>query len=466
MTDPDADAGRFAADIWADNAIARILGPWSAPLPQPANNADQLEAAALYAAQWKSHWQRLHEVTADFENWSSNRAVQNWSPPQGMAAPIGSALGTYLEAAKSMPSWVQPKKIARAEAMFMDNGVLSVTLLFCASLPECYVLPDLSAVLNATGQLVDRADHRIRQTGAMIFPVMGEGGLCTEGGMGVAQILKVRLIHATIRNLILRGDTAAAMADFQTHFERSDVGVVAALPELLATQNLHHRLFGMGWNLRERGLPCNQEELAYTLLTFSYVYLRGMRTLGIGYADEDEKAFLHAWNLAGHFLGIEERWMVWDMDAAKARFDELQARGRARISARRETNPNEPDPRPALGQALMNAMESVIPFAILKPFPVLLTRYLCGAEMARDLGIDGRVSFASELLFACTMALVRTIDKLVGVFKPGFAIARWITKKLGKPLTYKLMMAQTRSLKLPTHLRTHIESVLDRWAKG
>jgi hypothetical protein len=43
-------------------------------------------------------------------------------------------------------------------------------MLFCASLPECYVVPDLAAVLHATGQLEERAEHRIRTTGAMIFP--------------------------------------------------------------------------------------------------------------------------------------------------------------------------------------------------------------------------------------------------------------------------------------------------------
>ena len=48
-------------------------------------------------------------------------------------------------------------------------------------------------------------EHRIRQTAAMVFPVMMRGGLMSPGGTGVAQVLKVRLIHATIRHLVLRG---------------------------------------------------------------------------------------------------------------------------------------------------------------------------------------------------------------------------------------------------------------------
>jgi hypothetical protein len=79
----------------------------------------------------------------------------------------------------------------------MEYGALSVTMLFCSSLPECYVIPDLAAVLHATGQLETHTDYRIRATGAMIFPVMMAGGLTAPDGGGIAQILKVRLIHHT-----------------------------------------------------------------------------------------------------------------------------------------------------------------------------------------------------------------------------------------------------------------------------
>jgi hypothetical protein len=460
------DAGRFAADPWADDAVAKIMGGWSLPQPVPMNIEDKLELAKAVAAQWEDHWVRLNEVTTDFSRWTSNAAVQGWTPPQkGMVAPVQSALGEYLTASKDMPEWADAKKIARAEELFMDNGVLSVVLLFCSSLPECYVLPDLSAVLNATGQLVDHTDYRIRQTGAMIFPVMNEGGLCTKDGLGIAQVLKVRLIHATVRNLILRENPSAALMAFQSANGAAGAGVVAPIEGLSATQNMHHKLFGMGWNVGEQGLPCNQEELAYTLLTFSYVYLRGLRTLGLGYKKEDEEAFLHAWNVACHFLGIDKQWMAWDMVSAKSMFDTMQARGRMRIAERRKKNPATPDPRPALGEALMNAMSSVIPWNVFKPFPVLLTRHLCGQQMAEDLGIDGPVPVTSHVLFTVFVACARVIDTVVGAVVPGFAISRWFTNKLGKPLTYELMMTQTRSLKMPTHLRTHIDGVLAKWSQ-
>jgi hypothetical protein len=61
-------------------------------------------------------------------------------------------------------------------------------------------------VLHVAGQLEAHTEHRIRQTAAMVFPVMLRGGLTDPSGCGVAQVLKVRLIHATIRHLILHGD--------------------------------------------------------------------------------------------------------------------------------------------------------------------------------------------------------------------------------------------------------------------
>lgn len=45
----------------------------------------------------------------------------------------------------------------------------------------------------------------------MIFPVMRVGGLTPEAGSGAAQVLKLRRIHATVRNLVLRGRLPQAL---------------------------------------------------------------------------------------------------------------------------------------------------------------------------------------------------------------------------------------------------------------
>ena len=108
-----------------------------------------------------------------------------------------------------------------------------------------------------------------------------------------------------------------------------------------------------------------------------------MRTLGLRVSTADEEAYLHTWNVAGSLLGIEHDLMADTMDEAALLFTRMQARG---ADQRRHTS--KPDPRPDLGNALVKAMESVIPIRILKSFPLLMTRHLVGTETSKDLDLS------------------------------------------------------------------------------
>ena len=455
---------QYHADPLADATIATILGPWE-NLPN-APMAVELQRAGNFstlAAQWQPQWQKLATITQTFARWSDNRSITDWqSSGTGLPPEIGAPLDAYLLAARTLPAWVDYAKLERAETLFIDYGALSVTMLFCSSLPECYVIPDLAAVLHTTGKLEKHTDYRIRATGAMIFPVMMAGGLTKPDGGGIAQILKVRLIHATIRNLILRASPDAAVASLGESSDNQyprDGGIVPPLPGA-AGDNMHQALFAHGWKTGEEGLPCNQEDLAYTLLTFSYVFLRSMQKLGLALPRADEEAYLHAWNVTGHVLGIARELMADTMEDAEAMFACMQARGRADRVGRPEIF----DPRPALGNALMQAMADVIPFKPVKSFPLLLTRYLCGAATSLDLGLSGPLSWLSQFWFAAFMLLARSLDGLVRLASPEFSIARLITRVLGYHLMAKLLMDQTRPLKLPQHLLADVDNMMGRWS--
>jgi len=402
-------------------------------------------------------FRRIDALNAALRRWSTNASVAGWRPEAGLDPAVAAALSRYVPLARDFPAWADPARIARAERLFMDHGALSVTLLFCASLPECYVVPDLAAVLHATGQLEDRAEHRIRTTGAMIFPVMMHGGLTQPDGSGIAQVLKVRLIHATIRYLVLRQSPDAACTAAKAG------GDGACIPPLVrdaaARPTMSQALYGMGWDVEARGIPNNQEELAYTLLTFSYVFLRALRRLGIPFGAEDEVAYLHAWNVAGHFIGIRRELMADTMDEAAALFDRVQARGRRDAIDR----PLPSDPRPALGAALMQAMQSVFPEGAAKAFPVLLTRHLIEPASAADLGLDGRVAWTAKAWFAALMGGARAIDGVLRLAFPQFSIARLITRAVGYRLTCRLLMDQTRELAVPAALRPGIRNLVAGW---
>jgi ER-bound oxygenase mpaB/B'/Rubber oxygenase, catalytic domain len=438
----------FIGDALADETIAKILGPWAAV------GADT-SAGEIIAAN-ATQWQRIAQINRVIKTWTDNASLENWVALEGdVDADLLAALKTYVADAKPLPPWADLAKIARAESLFMDYGALSVTLLFCSSLPECYVVPDLASVLHATGQLEEHADYRVRSTGAMIFPVMMPGGLTSAAGGGIAQVLKVRLIHATIRHLILRQSPQDALAAL-TIASGEEAGVVKPHLELMQqSKNMYHTLFAHGWNLKQKGLPCNQEELAYTLLTFNYVYLRSMRRLGLALNRPDEEAFLHGWNVMGHVLGIKRELMAETMSEAEKYFCDIQARGRR--------NPVVPDTRPRLGEALMNAMSGVIPFAVLKPLPVLMTRHLCGPDSSRDIGVNDKAGLFSRALFALFVGVTRTIDTVVRLLLPEFSLARMFTRMLGDKLMYKLLMDQSRPLNLPAHLQGRMQTMMRYW---
>ncbi|MFC5476997.1 oxygenase MpaB family protein [Massilia suwonensis] len=444
MFEPVASADpRLRADPLADDTIARVLGTWDDGTPA------------------MSRWDAIALVNRELAGWQTNGMLDGWKASLGTPAPIAAALEDYVARARRLPDWVDAGKVGCAEAVFVDMSMLSCTLLFCASLPECYVPADLASVLHTAGQLEQHTDYRVRSTAAMIFPVMLRGGLLDPAGGGVAQVLKVRLIHATIRHLIVRGNPGEAL----------EHGAVIA-PLLAEGRGLHQTLFARGWDVNANGLPVNQEELAYTLLTFHYVFLRGLRRLGLGLSKEEEGAYLHAWNVVGHLLGIEQELLVETMGEAEALFARLQQDGRALAAARYAPSTRKvgatlyarsTDPRPALAHALMRAMQDEIPLRALKAFPVLLTRRLCGKDTGRDLGLDGRVSLFSRAVFALGMGVTRTVDTLVRLVCPGFSISRLVTRIFGYRLTTRFLMDQTRPLKLPEALLHQVDGAVRGW---
>jgi hypothetical protein len=418
-----ADNPTLRADPLADATIARILGPGQPGGPDMAT---------------------IGVLNKEIARWQLNGDLDGWRASPGLPPEMAAALEDYVGKARVLPDWADAAKIARAEVLFMEMSMASCTLLFCASLPQCYVMPDLAAILHAAGELEQHTDYRVRATAAMIFPVMMHGGLTAPAGGGVAQAIKVRLIHATIRYLVLRGDVADALV------------APRRLPRLLALGGtMPQVLYAHGWDVDRLGLPCNQEELAYTLLTFNYVFLQGLRRLGLGLRKGDEEAYMHTWNVLGYVLGIEPGLMTDTMlDAARV-FADLQAGARGQV--------RQPDPRPALAGALVATMQRYIPLRVLKPFPVLLTRHLVGKEASCDLGLDGRVSLLSRALFVLGFGLVRGIDAIGRLVFPDFSISRLVTRILGYQLTAKLLMDETRPLKLPDTLLHEVGDAVCAW---
>jgi hypothetical protein len=280
------------------------------------------------------------------------RLVRNDDVPAGPWPP---QMQEYLRSSAQLPAWADAARIRVGERLFLRVGLSSFGVLACASLPECYVLRDVAAVLGATQRLAEHARRRIFETAIMVLAVMAEGGLAGSGS-GIRVVQKVRLMHAAVRHLILTPPSAGA--------ERS--------PATFADALLAQR-----WPA-ERGTPLSQEDLAAVLLTFSHVILRGWTHLGLELTDGEAAAYLHGWNVVGHLLGIRDELLARDVADSAALFEAIKRRRAA----------DTPDGR-ALTRSLIEVCES---FAgpsqvLLRPIPRILMRGFLRAETCDMLGV-------------------------------------------------------------------------------
>jgi len=109
-------------------------------------------------------------------------------------------------------------------------------------------------------------------------------------------------------------------------------------------------------------------------------------------------------------------------------------------------------------------MANALPWRIVKPFPQLMTRYLCGRETAEDLGLNQPVPWLSALLFWGVLLLARLIDTVVRMLLPRFSIVRMLTRALGYHFMSRVLMSQTRPLQLPTELLNQVDTVVHSWS--
>jgi len=185
----------------------------------------------------------------------------------------------YLLRTKASVSRLNAEKLRQAQEVFELFGPEVMMILGFYSLPAAYAARRGVQVLARTGSLRSRPVRRVFETAQMVVDVMTQGGL-ESNGRGVRTTQKVRLMHAAIRHMIRRDRRAP-------------------------------------WPAREWGEPINQEDMAGTLMTFSYVVLEGMKALRIELTPEQQDAWMYAWKAVGRILGVHERLLPDSLDEAR-----------------------------------------------------------------------------------------------------------------------------------------------------
>lgn len=273
------------------------------------------------------------------------RNRQMWDPDGEPSRRLPEQIRTYMNVASALPAWRDPRAVRQATGFFLQYGLASSTLLACASLPQCYIMKYGTEVLAYTKFLQVNPARRVRETAQMVLDVMSRGGL-EPGGRGVRAAMKVRVMHAIVRHMI-SGDPHARA-------NPSD-------PDLRA----------------KFGRPINQEDMVYTLLTFSYVVVEGFRTMGYRMTVEEQEGYIHCWNVVGALMGIREELLPARFRDAEELFDAIRRRQHGRSEAGQK-----------LAAALLKAIEEAVPGQRYDPLPAALTRRLVGDETADALGIE------------------------------------------------------------------------------
>lgn len=328
----------------------------------------------------------------------------------------------FLRETASLPTWIDPARIREAEWLFNVNGLVSLISLVCASLPECYTMRTGVRILDLTGQLGEHTNRRLHQTAVMVLAVMGRHGL-EDKGRGIRQAQKVRLIHAAIRYRIL----GAIGADGVPHSAGGQIPIV--VPGAIRSVNdvIGQRQFD--WQIERDGFPINQEDLAFTLLTFGLVIPRGMRTLGVDISDEQFKSFLHAWNVVGYVMGVDEALLAHTPEDATLLFERIKAR--------------QGGPSPAgarLTDALLGVVErDVLRLRPIRPLAPILLRILVGDETAEMLGLNMRHRWLVRVCHMGIAAVLRGISdmaaRLFARVRPLRYLSAWIGMRLVDLLT-------------------------------
>ena len=324
----------MAVDISQPGELERLMGLGDKP-------ADDL-VASIVATHGR---QEAHRVF--------DRLIQEPGVPMDNAS-----VAQFINTVAQRPSWARDDLIDQAQEFFAVNGWVSFVTLGCASLPQGYVVREVALVLGTTQGMTTHVQRRIWETYQFVLDVMQPGGLAPSGP-GIVSCQKVRLLHALIRYVLLH--PAPASPD----------GYWAVLEKRAHT-----------WP-PDAGVPLSQALMEGTVLSFSYVTLRCLERLGYHVSDADKEAYLHAWAVAGHILGVRDELVVHDMDEAASYYE-----FRHRLSRPTEEGRE-------LATALVGYLQGRVSrwwLPVMRPLPKILMVDLSGRDTTELLGVGlGRV---------------------------------------------------------------------------
>ena len=263
----------------------------------------------------------------------------NDEDPPSRVFPI---LTEFFETSGKLPTDVNYDQLHRGEDVFEAHTYEGAVALLTKSLPEGYQAPNLSIILNISGDLRTQTYRRLLATLQTVVNVSTCRGF-QIGGRAVITAQKLRLLHAGIRHLTRR--------------YRPEYAV-------------------------RYGVPVNKEDMLGTVLGFSLLVIEGWRRLNVGLTSQQEEDFLYLWLVFARMMGIYPPGHPDSRDYIPGNIDEATAFYRLYENRHYVDGSTNPD-GVALASANLAMLREIIPWPLRALGFGILPR-LCMTELMGD----------------------------------------------------------------------------------
>lgn len=318
----------------------------------------------------------FREGEVDAVNQLMKSLVQNDGIP---SAGLPSYVLDYLQETSVNLPRMDERRVEQGQDVFEEFGPDVLMALGFFSLPGSYAAKKGVQVLYRTAYLLNRPMRRVFETTQMVVDALSKGGLAPDG-KGVRTAQKVRLMHASVRHLLMNDP-------------------------------------GNPWDLA-LGFPLNQEDLAGTLTVFTTLVLDALSSLDVTLTAEQQESYLHVWQVVGKIMGLDERLIPANVAEAEQLTQIIRKRQIA-----------ESDEGKKMTAALIGGFDKLLPWFV-RGLPASMIDYffdksrLGGQDIPRLLGVPE--PDWTELLAKATAVVSGFLEWLTHRAPGGVRVSRFL----------------------------------------
>lgn len=231
-----------------------------------ANHVPSISADLQYENYFLEHDQKTDFIVSNYLRDKSFHSVMRDLSEENGLENLPENFKNLVDEVTAIPEWLDQNLLHSGVELSQRAGLNGLLILRNFSLLGGYYFSNLTKPLVVTGALEKGATNRLYNTLQFWSDVSRSG---ESGNMERIQgCLKIRLIHAASRNLILE--------------KKSD------------------------WDMQKLGYPINIADMIATNIAFTLYFLYGLEKLGFQFSEKEEAGIFHLWKYVTWILGVPE----------------------------------------------------------------------------------------------------------------------------------------------------------------